>query len=192
MTESEKNKIWIIYRSILKNDTQSKKVQPEDTILGDFSAEVKKASVLLSFVLTEGHPCYIPDNVIEDIEDARESLKTSGTLTKEQRVKLLKAYRDLVTIPRASITFDGMPPTPFWNLHSRWLWLALIFTVTPLIIFLLFLFFKGFHFSMDELVIVTHQLLAFARKASVFSNNMGNYGRVYILAFVCLYGASNK
>jgi hypothetical protein len=122
-------------------------VQPKDKILAEFSVEVKKAYELLNFILTEGHPCHIPDKIIEDIEEARELLRTTRCPSKEDRVKLLKAYRDLVTIPRASITFDGMPPTPFWNLHSRWLWLALIFTVTPLIIFLLFLFFKAFTFQ---------------------------------------------
>jgi len=71
-------------------------VSPQDEILEEFSAEVKNASKLLNFLMSEGHFCHISDQIIDDIEYSRELLTTSKNPSNEDRAKLLKAYRDLV------------------------------------------------------------------------------------------------
>jgi hypothetical protein len=104
---------------------------PKATISEEFSAEVRKASELLDFLLSEGYPYHIPDQIIDKIETARELLKTPGHPSKEDRATLIKAYRDLVNIPQNSVTFDRIPPARFWSMRSSWLWLLLLFAIIP-------------------------------------------------------------
>jgi hypothetical protein len=109
----------------------------QDTILEEFSTEVRKASELLVFLMNEGYPYHIPDQIIDDIEAARESLKYPGHASKVYRAKLRKSYRDLVRIPQQSVTFDRIPPTLFWRKDSPWLRSLLIIGVIPSLIALI-------------------------------------------------------
>jgi hypothetical protein len=88
-----------------------------DPIAIQFCHDVNKASQLLDFLIEEGHPYHIPDEIIRKIEDARGRVKQPALPTAEERAELLKAYRDLVAIPGSAVLFD-FPPTPFWQ--SRW------------------------------------------------------------------------
>jgi hypothetical protein len=109
--------------------------RPDALIYEDFYKQVCKASELRDFLLTEGYPHDIPDKIIEDIENARELLKNPDPPTREQRADLLKAYRDLMKIPRTSVNFEGiaLPPPRFWQRFS-WLLALLVFSILPSIV----------------------------------------------------------
>src|SRR5271166_1830655 len=142
-----------------KNQKRDEVVQPMETIAQDFAAEFRKASELLGFLMSEGYPYHVPDQIIDEIETSRELLKDSSTPSKEDRAKLLKAYRDLVTIPQTSVTFDRMPPTPFWSTHTPWLWSILLFGVVPSIVALIALVFIKPRYWFVPIIYLT--LLAF-------------------------------
>ena len=101
----------------------------------EFSRYVAAASALLDFLIKEGlQP--IRDQIIDDIEAARALLK-DGTPSKEDRAKLLKAYRDLSLVPRITITSARIPPTTFWSVESQWPGLVIWVSVIPSIILLI-------------------------------------------------------
>src|SRR5215472_13755096 len=99
-----------------------------------FSAEFRRASNRFKFLMDEGHPYHVSDQIFDDIEASGDLLKSGANPAKEDRAKLTKAYRDLVTISQTSVTFDGMPPMPFWSTRSPWLWLFLLIGVVPSIV----------------------------------------------------------
>lgn len=116
-----------------------------DPIVIQFSHDVNKASRLLDFLIEEGHPYHVPGEIIDKIEAARSSVNQDTPPTSSDRADLLKAYRDLVTIPGTAVLFD-FPPTPFW--HSGWrAGFILVAIIVPLISFLLFSVFdsNGLH-----------------------------------------------
>jgi Bacterial Ig-like domain (group 2) len=90
----------------------------KDPVVVQFCSEVNRASTLLDFLMEEGHPYHIPDQIIDRIEEAREFVKAGTPPTAAQRAALLKAYRDLVAIPGTAVLFD-FPPAPFWRSHWR-------------------------------------------------------------------------
>ena len=92
------------------------------------------ASMLLSFLMSEGHPYQIPDKIIEEIDAAQKFLDHNGSALESDAVKFKKAYRDLITISQTSITYNGIPPTPFWHWKSPWLWAFIFIIVIPLVI----------------------------------------------------------
>jgi hypothetical protein len=110
-------------------------VRPEAFIFADFHKQVCKASELLDFLMSEGYPYDIPDHIIDEIEAARELLKNADPPTPDQRAKLLKAYRDLIKIPRTSATFESLslPPPGFWQRRS-WLCALLVFSILPSVV----------------------------------------------------------
>src|SRR5689334_18721703 len=83
-----------------------------DPIAIQFCHDVNKVSRLLDFLIEEGNPYRIPDDVIEKVEAARSRVKENTPSDAAQRAELLKAYRDLVAIPGTAVLFD-FPPTPF-------------------------------------------------------------------------------
>jgi hypothetical protein len=89
----------------------------QDPIAIQFCHDVNKASQLLDFLIQEGNPYRVPDEIIEKIEAARGRVKENVTPEPAERAELLKAYRDLVAIPGTAVLFD-FPPTPFWS--SGW------------------------------------------------------------------------
>jgi hypothetical protein len=120
----------------LRRDTGA---EPKDAQSYDFNAEFKRVSRLLDFFMDEGHPFHIPDQIIDEVEAARELLKPGAHPSPEDRSKLMKAYRDLVTISQTSVMFDGMPPMRFWSRRSPWLWLLVLLGVIPSIVALIIL-----------------------------------------------------
>jgi hypothetical protein len=108
--------------------------QSEDPLSVQFCQEVNDASALLDFLIREGHPYRVPDQIIERIEAARTLVVQAGPPPADERAKLLEAFRDLVAIPGTSVLFD-FPPTPFSQ--SRWRRLFLIFAVGLPILFIL-------------------------------------------------------
>lgn len=86
----------------------------KDPLSIQFCHEVNKASALLDFLITEGHPYRASDQIIERIETARTLVRQPGIPPAAERAKLLEAYRDLVAVPGTSVLFD-FPPTPFWG-----------------------------------------------------------------------------
>jgi Bacterial Ig-like domain (group 2) len=102
------------------------KIQSTEAILAEFSDEVSRSSKLLDFLLSEGYLTHIPDQIIDDIEALNELVKQKKEPSTDERAKLKKAYRDLVTIPPTSVMFDGMPPILFWSFGSPWLWSLMI------------------------------------------------------------------
>jgi hypothetical protein len=120
-----------------------------DSTAKQFRREVESATHLLHFLLQEGPSCQISDQIIDDIEAARDLLKSPDVApTKENRVKLLKAYRDLIDSPRFSVKYARIPPVYFWDSRSFWptilLWVAVIPTVIWLITILTI---KSLHWS---------------------------------------------
>jgi hypothetical protein len=105
--------------------------------LKEFSDDVKKTSDLLDFIISQGYSRHIPDRIIDDIETARQLLKEHPDPPKEERARLMKAYRDLVAVPNTSVTYDGIPPTAFWSVRSRWPWLLLTIDIIPSIVLLI-------------------------------------------------------
>jgi hypothetical protein len=132
----------ITLRSIFRGSPRGPSEPDEDPLIAEFRNQVGKASALLDFLIEEGHPYHIPDHIIEDIEAMRESLKTPDPPSQENRVKLLKAYRDLIAIPETDVSFDGTLWTPFWSWHSWWLRAFLISASVPLIMLLLTIYFR--------------------------------------------------
>jgi hypothetical protein len=108
--------------------------QDKDPLSVQFCHEVNNATALLDFLITEGHPYRVPDQIIEKIETARTLVRQPGVPPAEERAKLLEAYRDLVAIPGTSVLFD-FPPTPFWK--SPWRRILFVFALLLPIIFLL-------------------------------------------------------
>jgi hypothetical protein len=106
--------------------------ESKDPIAIQFCHDVNKVSRLLDFLIEEGLPYHIPDDVIEKIEAARGRVSDTSTPDPAQRAELLKAYRDLVAVPGTAVLFD-FPPTPFW--HSGW---RAGFVITALIVPLIY------------------------------------------------------
>jgi hypothetical protein len=129
ITSTEGKEVW--WRKICGTQTKERAVA-QDTISEEFSTEVRKASELLAFLMSEGYPYHIPDHIIDEIEAAREL--ALGHPSKEDRAKLTKAYRDLVSIPQNSVTFDRMPPPIFWSMGSPWLRVFLLIGIIPSIV----------------------------------------------------------
>ena len=109
---------WIKGRPTLASSSRTElATDSKDPIAVQFCHDVNKASRLLDFLIEEGHPYHIPDEIIERIEAARNRVNKPDLPTPEHCAELLKAYRDLVAIPGTAVLFD-FPPTPFW--HSPW------------------------------------------------------------------------
>ncbi|HME21470.1 MAG TPA: hypothetical protein VKI44_09025 [Acetobacteraceae bacterium] len=98
-----------------------------------YAEETRNASRLLQFILSEGYPYHIPDEIIEAIEAARQLVSDGKSPTPEQWAKLIRAHRDLVNIPAVSITFDRIPPTVFWSGRSPWLWSLLLIAAVMIV-----------------------------------------------------------
>jgi Bacterial Ig-like domain (group 2) len=114
----ERLQVWVRGRSTLAASAPTElSTDSKDPIAIQFCHDVNKASRLLDFLIEEGHPYHVPDEIIEKVEAARGRVSQANPPTPEQRAELLKAYRDLVAIPGTAVLFD-FPATPFW--HSRW------------------------------------------------------------------------
>jgi hypothetical protein len=100
----------------------------------EFAQEVERASQLLNFLTSEAHACHVPDQIIDDIRASREKALQDTPPSGEDWARLTKAHRDLVAVPRTSVTFDRVPPTKFWNRRTPWPWTLLAAVVVPLII----------------------------------------------------------
>jgi hypothetical protein len=96
----------------------------DDLIKSRFRDQVNKACALLDFLIDEGHPYHISDEIIQGIENAQELLK-SGDVPAKERAEFLKAYRDLVALPDTSVVIEGVPPIGFLDPRSWWLYLSL-------------------------------------------------------------------
>jgi hypothetical protein len=94
---------------------------PKQTLKEEFATDVVKASKLLGFLMSEGHPYHLTDEIIEQIRSARALIDTNTSPSPDNYTQLTKAYRDLITISQTSVTFDGVPPAPFWGMDSWWL-----------------------------------------------------------------------
>jgi hypothetical protein len=139
----ERMKSWLKGFCPAHKGSQQTELQPKsaDPISVQFCREVNKASRLLNFLIEEGHPYHIPDQIIDNIEAARTLANEPTPPPPEERAKLLKAYRDLVAIPGTSVTFD-FPPAPFWQ--SRWRGAFLLAALgVPIISFLIMLFYPA-------------------------------------------------
>jgi hypothetical protein len=131
---------FLAYVSVIFEDPrQGGRTEPADTQSQDFSAEFGRMSKLLDFLMNEGHPFHVPDQIIDEFAAARELLKPPSRPNKEDYAKLTKAYRDMVTISQNSVTFDGMPPMHFWSRRSPWLLLFLLIGIIPSVIWLIVL-----------------------------------------------------
>lgn len=114
----ERLQLWVRGRSALAASARIElSTDSKDPIAIQFCHDVNRASRLLDFLIEEGHPYHIPDDIIEKVEAACGRVGQTTPPTPEQRAELLKAYRDLVGIPGTAVLFD-FPPTPFW--HSWW------------------------------------------------------------------------
>jgi hypothetical protein len=109
--------------------------EPPETAAEEFSRDVKAASDLLAFLIREGL-APIRDQIIDDIEAAR-AIAATGTPAKEDHARLLKAYRDLVLVPRITIVSARMPPITFWGCDSPWPGLLIWAGIVPSILGLL-------------------------------------------------------
>jgi hypothetical protein len=98
----------------------------------EFARNVAEASALLDFLLRERER--VPDQIIDDIQSASDLLASRAKPSKEEHVRLLRAYRDLIATPRFSIAYDGIPPTTFWSPGSLWPTLLLFTCIIPSII----------------------------------------------------------
>ena len=137
-------KLSINLRSIGSNGSQSgKRFMPKQTLKEEFATDVVKASKLLAFLMSEGHPYHLTDEIIEQIRSARALIDTNTSLSPDNYTQLTKAYRDLITISQTSVTFDGVPPAPFWGMDSWWLRSFVLVTIVPLVVFFSFLFFEA-------------------------------------------------
>jgi hypothetical protein len=117
-TAYERLQVWVRGRSTLAAGSRIElSTESKVPIAIQFCHDVNRASRLLDFLIEEGHPYHVSDEIIEKIEAACGRVGQSDTPTPEQRAELLKAYRDLVGIPGTAVLFD-FPPTPFW--HSWW------------------------------------------------------------------------
>ena len=111
--------------------------KPSESSLDAFSGYVTAASALLEFLIKEGlQP--IRDQIIDDIEAARELLNKPTPPSKEDRAKLVKAYRDLALVPRISVASARIPPVTFWSAESQWprllIWISIIPSIIAFII----------------------------------------------------------
>jgi MFS family permease len=110
-----------------------------DDPIAQFKSEVTNASEVLRFLVEEGPPYRIPDELIDKVEKAQD-LAASGTLpTAEDRAELVKAYRDLIAIPGSSVI--EYPPTPFRR--SPWWCPFLIISVILPLLFLIVVAYVG-------------------------------------------------
>lgn len=114
-----------------------------DPLAKQFCYEVNKAARLLDFLIEEGRPFRIPDEIIDSIEAARSLVRESTPPSAADRARLLKAYRDLVGMPGTSVLYD-FPPTRFWRGRSLWLIALVINAVILPILALLVMFVMHF------------------------------------------------
>jgi hypothetical protein len=141
----ERLQVWVRGRSTLAASARIElSTDSKDPIAIQFCHDVNRASRLLDFLIEEGHPYHVSDEIIEKVEAACGRVGQSDIPTPEQRAELLKAYRDLVGIPGTAVLFD-FPPTPFW--HSWWR-AALVFTaiVMPVIASPFLLLYQGWKY----------------------------------------------
>ena len=146
------NKTWTRLTSWLDPGADGKPqgtdpVQSQDEVTTDFYAEVRDASDFLNFLISEGYSRNvqdsIPDRIIEEIEAARDLLRNSSVPSREDRTRLRKAYRDLVNLPRTSVTFTRVRPTSSWSPRSsrlsrlQWIGVAVVAVAALYFIYLL-------------------------------------------------------
>jgi hypothetical protein len=131
-------KIWIWLGPIRESDPEILKGKPAETSSEEFSRDVAAATALLKFLIKEGGPEPIRDQIIDDIEASRERLSNPAPPSKEERVKLLKAYGELARVPRTSVASARIPPVTFWSVDSQWptllIWIAIIPSIIALIV----------------------------------------------------------
>ncbi len=134
-------KIWNWFRPIRESYSEVLAGKPTEPASEEFPRDVAAAFALLKFLIKEGGPEPIRDQIIDDIEAAREVVKDSAPPKKEDRVKLLKAYRDLVTVPRISVASARIPPVTFWSVDSQWprllIWTSIVPSIAALSILLI-------------------------------------------------------
>ncbi|MGE0258187.1 MAG: hypothetical protein AB7T18_05470 [Alphaproteobacteria bacterium] len=107
----------------------------------EFARNVADASALMEFMVRERER--VPDQIIEDIEAASDLLASRAVPSKDERVRFLRAYRDLIAVPRCAIAYDGIPPTTFWSPGSLWPTLLLYACFVPSIILLFVSYWYG-------------------------------------------------
>src|SRR5262249_46190713 len=131
-------KIWIWLRSRWESDSEIPAGKPPESSSDEFSRDVAAASALLKFLIKEGGPEPIRDQIIDDIEEARERLSNPAPPSKEERAKLLRAYAELARVPRTSVASARIPPVTFWSVDSQWptllIWIAIIPSIIALIV----------------------------------------------------------
>ena len=115
-----------------RDPTPAGKLSPQE----EFSRDVAAASALLDFLVREGlQP--IRDQIIDDIEAAREVVASGAPPSKDDRAKLQKATRDLTLVPRITVVTARVPPVTFWGLDSPWpgllIWISIIPTIVALV-----------------------------------------------------------
>jgi hypothetical protein len=134
-------KIWIWLQPKWKSDSEIPAEKPPEPPSREFSRDVAAATALLKFLIKEGGPEPIRDQVIEDIEEARDRLSNPAPPSKEERVKLLKAYGELARVPRTSVASATIPPVTFWDVDSPWprllIWISVIPSIIAAIILLI-------------------------------------------------------
>jgi hypothetical protein len=132
-------KVWIWLKPIWKSDSETPAEKPSESLSEEFRRDVRDATALLKFLIKEGGPDPIRDQIIDDIEASRDLLGKSDPPSKEARAKLLKAYAELARVPRTSVTSATIPPVTFWSVDSQWpRWLMGI-SIIPSIIALIVL-----------------------------------------------------
>ena len=100
----------------------------EASVKKDFAKQVRGVVKLRDFLVEQRHSPHVPDNIVDEIEKARQVAMLGTTPSADERAALARAYRDLMLVPDTSITYSGVPPAEFWDKNSPWrkpmLWLS--------------------------------------------------------------------
>jgi hypothetical protein len=130
-------KIWNWLQPRWESESE---IPAEKSSSEEFSRDIAAATALLKFLIKEGGPEPIRDQIIDDIEASRDLLNNPAP-SKEDRAKLLKAYAELARVPRTSVASARIPPVTFWGADSQWprllAWISVIPSIIALIVLLI-------------------------------------------------------
>ena len=110
----------------------------EASVKADFAKQVVEVVKLRDFMVEQRHSHHVPDNIVEEIEKARQVAMLGTTPSAEERAALARAYRDLMLVPNISFSYNGIPPKEFWDCKSSWRWSMLWLSAVPALCLLVY------------------------------------------------------
>ena len=129
--------LWEKLSRIWADGNNPDQIAPASQKKPGFAAQVEEVSTLLMFLIKEGAAQSIRDQIIDDIEAARQLVKDGPEPTKEDRAKLIRAYRDLVAVQKVPFASGKVPPVVFWGADLRWPLLLVAICIAPSVVMLI-------------------------------------------------------